>query len=138
MSKVSKYFKMDRGLKGRFERICAILVLDQSGVLEKLLSDWCNTQAASDQIKLDVYVPSSGNIIINQPRQVNVAVKAELTYVKLELARILDVLKTAEANSFPEFLKQLAKLAIKANRIQTLTQDNELAQLLAEAEQSLG
>jgi len=45
---------------------------------------------------------------------------------------------TAEANSVPEFLKQLAKLAIKANRIQSLTQDNELAQLLAEAEQRFG
>ena len=138
MSKVSKYFKMDRGLKGRFERICAILGLDQSGILEKLLSDWCETQAASDQIKLDVYVPSSGNIIINQPRQVNVAVKAELSYVKIEFARILDVLKAGDPKNFPEFLKQLAKLAIQANRIQTLTQDNELAQLLAEAEQTLG
>jgi len=138
VSRVSKYFKLERALKARFERICAILGLDQSGVLEKLLSEWCDTQAASDQIKLDVYAPKNGNIIINQPRQVNVAVKAELTYVKLELARILDVLKTAEANSVPEFLKELAKLAIKANRIQTLTQDNELAQLLAEAEQSFG
>jgi len=138
MSKVSKYFKMERGLKGRFERICAILGLDQSGVLEKLLSEWCDTQAASDQIKLDVYAPKNGNIIINQPRQVNIAVKAELTYVKLELARILDVLKTADPLSFPEFLKQLAKLLMQANRIQGITQDNELALLLAEAEQRLG
>jgi hypothetical protein len=55
----------------------------------------------------------------------------------LELARILDVLKTAEPQSFPEFLKQLTKLLMQANRIQGITQDNELALLLAEAEQRL-
>jgi hypothetical protein len=128
---------MERDLKARFERICAILVLEQSAVLEKLLSEWCDRQAESDQIKLDIYAPKNGNIIINQPRQVNLAVKAELTYVKLELARILDVLKTAEPQSFPEFLKQLTKLLMQANRIQGITQDNELALLLAEAEQRL-
>ena len=136
MSRVPKYFKMDPGLKARFERLCAILGLDQSEILGKLISEWCNSH--SEQIRLDLYVPSSGNIIINQPRQVNVAVKAELSYVKIEFARILDVLKAGDPKNFPEFLKQLAKLAIQANRIQTLTQDNELAQLLAEAEQTLG
>jgi hypothetical protein len=136
MSRVAKWFKLDKSVKEEFERLCRALVLQQSQVLEKILSDWCKEQR--DQVRIDVYIPSSGNIIINQPRQVNIAVKAELTYVKLELARILDVLKTAEANSVPEFLKQLAKLAIKANRVQTLTQDNELAQLLAEAEQRFG
>jgi len=136
MSRVPKYFKIHPLVKQQFERLCGALGIDQSQVLEKLISDWCKEQ--KDQVRIDVYVPSSGNVIINQPRQVNVAVKAELTYVKLELARILDVLKTAEANSVPEFLKQLAKLAIKANRVQTLTQDNELAQLLAEAEQRFG
>ena len=134
MSRVSKYFKMDRGLKARFERLCAILGFDQSVILERLLMKWCEEHG--EQVRLDLYVPSSGNIIINQPKQVNVAVKAELSYVKIELARILEVLKAADSNRFPEFLKQLAKLAIQANRVQTLTQDNELAQLLAEAEQS--
>jgi hypothetical protein len=138
MSRVPKYFKMDRGLKARFERLCAILGFDQSVILERLLMKWCEEHG--EQVRLDLYVPSSGNIIINQPKQVNIAVKAELTYVKIELARILEVLKNvkADSNSFPEFLKQLAKLAIQANRIQTLTQDNELAQLLAEAAERFG
>jgi len=132
---VAKYFRIHPVLKQRFERFCGALGLNESQVLEKLISDWCEQQ--KDQVRLDIYVPN-GNIIINQPQQVNIAIKAELTYCKLELSRVLGILDSCSEESRPDFLKNLAKIIVRASRIQGATEDQELGDLLARAEAHLG
>jgi hypothetical protein len=51
------------------------------------------------------------------------AVRAELTYCKLELSRVLHNLETAPAETRPDFLRELTKVLIQASRIQMTTQD---------------
>jgi len=140
MSKsVAKYFRIHPVLKHQFERFCGALGLDQSHVLSQLISKWCDEHR--DQVRLDLYIPKDGSIIINQPRTVNVAIKAEVTYCKLELERILPILdklnRAEEPAMYVDWLEQLTKVIIKASRIQGLARDDELGELLAKAETHL-
>ena len=63
--------------------------------------------------------------------------KAELTYVKVELSRILGVLETCSEESRSDFLKDLAKTILRASRIHGAIEDPELGELLAKAEAHL-
>jgi len=65
-------------------------------------------------------------------------VKAELTYVKVELSRILGVLETCSEESRPDFLKDLAKAILRASKIHGAVEDQELGEPLAKAEAHLG
>jgi len=140
MSKsVAKYFRIHPVLKQRFERFCGALGLDQSHVLSQLISKWCDEHR--DQVRLDLYIPKDGSIIINQPGIVNVAIRAEVTYCRLEFERILPILdklnRAEEPALYVDWLKQLTKVIIKASRIQGLARDDELGELLTKAEAHL-
>ena len=126
-----KYFALDPLLKDRFERLCGALGLQQSQIVNKLISKW--VEENEGEVRLDLYIPH-GQVVIKQAGQVNIAIKAELTYCKLELSRILDVLETAPADTYPDFLKQLTKIILKASWIQGAAEDQELGELLARAE----
>ena len=136
---VAKYFRIHPVLKQQFERFCGAQGLDQSHVLSQLISKWCDEH--KDQVRLDLYISKDGSIIINQPRTVNVAIKAEVTYCKLELGRILPVLDRLNRDEDPalyvDWLEQLMKVIIKASRVQGLARDDELGELLAKAETHL-
>ena len=130
----SKYFALDPLLKDRFERLCGALGLHQSQIVNKLISRW--VEENESEVRLDLYIPH-GQVVIKQASQVNIAVKAELTYVKVELSRILGVLETCSRESRPDFLKDLAKIVLRTSKIQMVTQDEELGKLLAKAETCL-
>jgi len=129
-----KYFALDPLLKERFERLCGALGLQQSQIVNKLISKW--VEENEGEVRLDLYIPH-GQVVIKQAGQVNIAVKAELTYVKVELSRILGVLETCSHESRLDFLKDLVKIILKASRIEGATQDRELGELLAKAETHL-
>ena len=63
--------------------------------------------------------------------------KAELTHVKVELSRILRILDGCSEESRPDFLKDLAKIILRASRIHGAMEDQELGELLPQAETHL-
>jgi hypothetical protein len=74
---------------------------------------------------------------IIQPRTGNIAVKAELTYCKMELTRLLRVLSKAPPENRFGFLRQLIKIIFQASKVQAMTHDEELSGLLENAETHL-
>jgi len=106
-SKATKYFQLNQTVKENFERLCRFLGLHEGEVASQLLAKW--VEEHSSQARIDLYVPREASITIDQPRSVNVAIRAEVTYCKLELSRILRVLATAPEESRPEFLKDLIR-----------------------------
>jgi len=126
-----KYFALDPLLKDRFERLCGALGLQQSQIVNKLISKW--VEENEGEVRLDLYIPQS-QVIIKQASQVNIAVKAELTYVKMELSRILGVLENCPEENRLSFLKDLAKIILRATKIQGAMGDTEIGELLTVAE----
>ena len=55
----------------------------------------------------------------------------------MELVRFLGVLGTRSQESRPDFLKDLAKIILKASRIEGTAEDLELGEILAKAEDHL-
>ena len=137
--KATKYFQLNQTVKENFERLCRFLGLHEGEVASQLLARW--VEEHSSQARIDLYIPQEASIIINQPRSVNIAIRAEVTYCKLELERILPILEKLDRAENPgiyvNWLEQLTKVIIKASRIQGLAKDDELEKLLAKAEAHL-
>ena len=89
-------------------------------------------------IQLDNFLVSTPTSIqIIQPQTVNIAVKAEVTFYKMERSRLLRVLEKCSSEYRDEYVKELLKLVMKASKIEATTGDQELAELLAKAEAHL-
>jgi len=129
----SKYFALDPLVKERFERLCGALGLQQSQIVNKLLSRW--VEENEGEVRLDLYVPHS-QVVIKHADRVNIDIKAEVTFYKIELQRILplgDKLRTQNELEYRNWLQDLAKVVFRACRVQANAQDPELGELLAKA-----
>jgi len=91
------------------------------------------------EVRLDLYIPHS-QVVIKHAAQVNINIKAEVTFYRIELQRILpqgDRLRTQNELEYRNWLQDLAKVVIKASRVQATAQDQGLGELLAKAEAHL-
>mgnify|MGYP001154434526 CR=1 FL=1 len=125
----------DPQVLARFEALCKSFKLKEQDVLDSMFRKWIEENEKT--IRLDNFLKGETTINIIQPQTVNIAVKAELTYVKVELSRILGALETCSVESRPDFLRDLAKTILRASRIRGATEDPELEELLAKAETHL-
>jgi len=131
--KRTKSFRVeDPNLLGRFELLCKTFHLKEHEAFDAMLRKWIKEN--EETLRLDNFLKNGATINIIQPQQVNIAVKAELTYVKLELSRVLDGLETGDEEYRNKCLRDLTRIILKASRIEGATQDQELGELLAKAE----
>ena len=120
----------------QFELLCKRFKLEEQQAFDAMMKRWIRENEKT--VQLDNFLTSTPTSIhIIQPQTVNIAIKAELTYCKLELSRLLHVLETTPEENRPDFLKQLTKLLFQASRVQAATQDQELTELLTKAEMHL-
>jgi len=123
-------------LVARFQALCRQFNLKEADVLDSMLRKWI--QENEKNLRLDNFLTGATTINIIQPQTVNIAVKAELTFCKMELERLVSLCeKRRGEQNYGDFLRDLTKIVLRASKIQQAAHDPELGDLLAKAEAHL-
>jgi len=131
--RVKSFKPRDWTLVRHFEFVCKRLGLEERDAFDTALRHWIKENEQT--VRLDNFIQKGTTIQIIQPQQVNIAIRAEVTIVKLELSRILRVLETASEESRPTFLSDLARAVLRASKVYKVSDDQELEELLTAADQ---
>jgi len=128
-----KIFRIPLALAAEFEKACTLMGLKEREAAEQALEDWLRKNQG--QASLESYLKEgTARPVIFQ----NVTLqKIQITIVKSELQRLLQVYESCQPELKTEILKELQKVLSPAVHLYNETQDSGLGELLAKTEAHL-
>ena len=125
-----KIFRIPLALAAEFEKACTLMGLKEREAAEEAIKDWLRKNQG--QASLESYlVHNSAKPIIFQ----NITLqKIQITVIKGELQRLLNVYASCQPEMKMEFLKQIQRILPSAFSLLEETQDSELQGLVNQVE----
>lgn len=129
----AKYVKMDPEVKRRFETAARALGMRESEVVDQLVRTWL--AQVESQIRLSRFFDQPQPITIHTDRVNVVARKANVLVVKDDLRRAISRLENPPRPNLERLLRdELSRVLQRAARLPPEARDEELRDLVAEAE----
>jgi len=128
-----KIFRIPLALAAEFEKACTLMGLREREAAEEAIKDWLRKNQGQASLESYLKQGSSKPVIFQ-----NITLqKIQITIVKSELERLIQVYQTCQPELKTEILKELQRVLSPAIHLYNETQDHELGELLAKAEAHL-
>lgn len=128
-----KSFRLPVVLAAEFDKACTLMGVEKQEAAKQALTDWLRKNLG--QASLETYLKQGpAKPVVFQSITLQ---KVQITIIKSELERLINVYRSCQPDLKTDILKELRKVLSPAIYLYNETQDQELGELLAKAEAHL-